>query len=658
MAVTKYYPLLATALIDESAPNAVQGQTPKIPYGGTMGSRKRLLVKYNVEDGDTIFNSILVSAEIRGVYKGYGYQHISVSVLAGDFDPATVTWNTRPATASWSNFDFPLPDNNSVIIPIDAAASNWGRIQNCAVYGFEFSYSEDITNTPSVNNSYLYIGYETLGAYISNLSPSNGAFVHKSKSNTFSWAVETNALENNPPKSYWPTQTSATFQWRASESSTTNSIPAGTGSNVTVPAGTFSTASIQWRVVAALSDGSNITTDWVTCTTVDALSTAVIVMPKNTILDGSTENVFRWEHSISTGTEQTAFDLQTSPDNKTWTTILNESTAAASAVVPENTLPGGNIYWRVRTYNADGVAGAWSDAAAVVVIAAPSAPGVTVVDNSPRFSVRWQQSGQQAYELQLDGSIVTRRFGAESFYKHEGYIASGSHTVRVRIQNQYGLWSDWGSAALSITNTEGAAITLAVTSGVTTRLSWSTDDAYSKYLVYRNGTLIGESSLRQYTDHFALGEANYQVRGVYEATGYYTLSNVVAAYVDVPCIMIAPVDNPLWQKLKFSTASLRKTNVSASRAVTYQHYTGVSLPSAEVGEAVSMAYGLDCAFRSSDLSAAAAFEALLGKLVCVKEPTGERYVGILDSFSKENVGKMYRRYNASITLVDWEEAAT
>lgn len=98
--------------------------------------------------------------------------------------------------------------------------------------------------------------------------------------------------------------------------------------------------------------------------------------------------------------------------------------------------------------------------------------------------------------------------------------------------------------------------------------------------------------------------------------------------------------------------------MSASRSVTYLHHVGAALPSAEIGEAVTMTYNLDCAFKTSDLEAAKAFEALLGQLVCIKEPGGERYVGVLDSLSKENVRRLYRSYTATITLVDWEEGAT
>ena len=47
-------------------------------------------------------------------------------------------------------------------------------------------------------------------------------------------------------------------------------------------------------------------------------------------------------------------------------------------------------------------------------------------------------------------------YGTEKTWTSPAYLSDGSHTVRVRVQNQYGMWSDWGAAALPVTNTPGA----------------------------------------------------------------------------------------------------------------------------------------------------------------------------------------------------------
>ena len=332
------------------------------------------------------------------------------------------------------------------------------------------------------------------------------------------------------------------------------------------------------------------------------------------------------------------------------------TTSDTSVVIPANTLTGGDLYWRVRTYNTDGVAGEWSESAHCIVVAAPDAPLISIVDTAPRFSIRWQQSGQQGYEIMLDGKLIAKKWGETSSYKYDGYLTPGSYTVQVRIQNQYGLWSDWGSAALPITNTEGAAITLYAEADNVARLQWSTTEAYDAYLIYHDGQLIGRTQAMTFTDHFAMGRVSYEVRGVYETAGNYTLSNAVSVEASVDALMISPVKDPAWQKIPLSTSSLRSRSHSATKSVTYLHYTGTALPSAEIGEALDKTYRFDAAFPQTAKAAADAFEALIGKLVCVKDPDGYRIVGVLGTHSL-TANPFYRSYSCTVTLVDWKEGA-
>lgn len=661
-------PSITYALIDEASPNSNEHPStdsfgPRIPYGGAIGAQKRMLVKFTV-DNENLFSSILKNI-IVSFSRNYARETVYISVLAESFDPETVTWNTRPATFSDCSQSYSFAEDaengkTSAEVAVKAAEYDWEKIRCAAVYGVELYYSHDYVDTmrPSIRSTQSKVEYEELTAFASNPVPAEGAYIQPNAANIFSWELGTNALPNNPPRTYWPTQTSATVEWRSGEGAATSQKSVGTASSVTLPAGTFTTASVQWRVGIEASNGQKVYSDWISCTTVDAQSTTQLLSPKNTVIDGSRETVFTWRHVIETGTAQTAFELQTSPDGASWETILTESTADTSVTISGGTLPGGDVYWRVRTYNANGSAGEWSEVAHIIVIAAPEAPALIITDDSPHFAIRWQQSGQQAYELKLDGVTLVTRFGAESHYNHDGYLTPGSHNVQVRIQNKYGLWSDWGSAALQITNVEGSAIVLHAEVDNVVTLSWTADATYSAFLVYRDGCLIGQTALRAYADHFALGPVTYQIRGVYADNGNYTVSNSVSVNVVVPCIMVSSVNAPKWKELKLSMGSLRNTELSVSRSVSYQHYIGAALPSAEIGEAISKVYNLDCAFLLSDPNTAQEFESLLGELVCVKEPGGDCYVGILDSLSKKTVHRMYRSYSASITLVDWEEAKT
>lgn len=660
---------LRVAIIDESAPNTnnVINYTGSDPidamYDPEKGHFKKMLIKFEdltesqkgyCLDYLAIFASVSLDSAID-------YPCVRISPLAEPFDPETVTWNTRPSKQAWGSTSVTLRNasgkEKSGTVKIEDTQSNWGRINQILTYGIELYYENIFySDAHGVVSVTAPTYYQVPTFSIGGLTPAEGAYVPKLASSTFSWAIQTDALEDNPPSEHRPKQTSAVFKWRNSSNGAVQSISVGASLSVVVPAGTFSTDAIQWCVTSTLSNGDVLTTDWVTVSTVDATSSTDLLSPVNSTLDGAADNAFLWEHIIPTGTAQTAFDLQTSSNGTTWTTLLSGTTADTSAVIPANTLTGGDLYWRVRTYNTDGVAGEWSEPAHCIVVAAPAAPLVSIVDSAPRFAIRWQQAGQQGFEIMLDGKLIAKRFGGTSSYQYDGYLDSGSHVVQVRIQNQYGLWSAWGAASLTIANVSGAEIALSAEADNTVTLQWSTADAYHAYLIYRDGLLIGQTPNTSFKDNFALGDVSYQVRGIYDDTGYYTLSNVAAVSVRVSALMISPIKSPSWQRIPLSTSSLRSRTHSATQAVSYLHYTGLALPSAEIGEALDKTYRFDAAFLRANRAAAEAFESLIGQLVCIKDPDGYRVIGVLGTYSM-TATPFYKSYSCTVTLVNWWEGA-
>src|SRR5690606_21467956 len=87
---------------------------------------------------------------------------------------------------------------------------------------------------------------------------------------------------------------------------------------------------------------------------------------------------FEWQYNSDVGGEQKAFDLQWSTDQVNWTTV-SQTTANNYYDMPANTLPAGNIYWRVRTYNEYDEVGPYSDIQSFYAIGAPAAPVLNAV---------------------------------------------------------------------------------------------------------------------------------------------------------------------------------------------------------------------------------------------------------------------------------------
>lgn len=478
------------------------------------------------------------------------------------------------------------------------------------------------------NKPYLLLSMEDAEISV-NQTPMAGAYVNRHKAVKLAWALATNAYGG--PAAF--TQASAIVSWRNGVSGAVNSIDVNSGEMaVVIPADTFpSTAELQWKANVTFVSGETAESDWATLTTIDSTSSCAPVSPVSTFIDGSTVNRFTWEHTIETGTAQSAYDLQYSIDNgATWTDIAS---AVASenqyCDVPADTLPAGTLLWRVRTYNADGAAGTWSDSATIVVQAAPAAPLITSVTATPRPEIAWQSSGQQAYQVTAGDYNSGAVFGTIKTHKIPMFLPDGSTSIRVRIQNEFGLWSAWAAVDIIVANAGSGAIALSamVDANTDVHLTWQAIGEGMWYYIYRDGALIGRTGETTFTDHLAIGLCSYTVRAV--AGDDYILSAPVA--VDVACdtAVVADVDTFDWRKLLYLRDAEPVIKASATRQVTYQHYSGRRFPLAEIAEYEDETYSFEYSFL--DRAEAMAVRGLLGKIVAVKTPHGECYVGVLEA---------------------------
>ena len=500
--------------------------------------------------------------------------------------------------------------------------------------------------TTSVDDSFV------CGLNVESLSPSDGAII-KTEQNVFGWLASDPELCLAELK-----QASAVFRWRSGTSGTIHTINvSGNTQSVTVPANTFAgTTSIQWQVAVTANSGVVTTSNWVTISTADATPTAAPLSPVDTVIDGSKDVLFQWQHSISTGTAQSKADLQKSTDGSTWTTLATVTGAARQWTCPAGTLTSSIKYWRVRTYNADGVAGAWSDAAQIVVIAAPTPPSIQIKSTGPRPSISWQTSEQEAYQVELDGKPSGgTHYGTEKSWTSPAYLADGSHTVRVRVQNQYGMWSDWGAAALPVTNTPGASITLTVQASSVADLSWQTSGIYDFYLVYRNGKPIAKLTQTLYTDELSSGSTTYQVRGCYADSSNYGLSSAVTATITTgQYVTLYGIASGKKVTLKHCGLKNQPVQNAISRDIQYIYMYGSTYPHAERSEFVTKKVGGTAVFLPDEDKAG--FDALIGELVCLKTQPGEMVIGYLNETSDASrVNPDKSVVNFSIQQIDYSE---
>ena len=512
-----------------------------------------------------------------------------------------------------------------------------------------------ITGTTNAGASFTsaWKAFTVRGPEVRDMSPASG-YAAKNAPTVFSWDITQQTAKYDAEKYISVTQTAATFRWRSSATGTVNEISiAGSTKSLTVPGGTFTTDEIQWQVVATAEGGYTVTSNWATLSTVEVTSAAKVLSPQNTVVDGATDTLFQWAHIIETNTAQTKADLQKSTDGSTWATLATVTGAETQWLCAAGTLTTAMKYWRVRTYNTDNIAGAWSDAAQIVVIAAPATPAIQIKSTGPRPSISWQTSEQEAYQVELDGKLSGgTHYGTDKTWTSPAYLADGSHTVRVRVQNQYGMWSNWGAAALPVTNTPGASISLTVQASSVADLNWQTSGSYDFYLVYRNGKPIAKLTQTQYTDELSSGDVTYQVRGCFDGSSNYGLSSAVTVDIRAEVHQVSDLDTWLTLRLPYSDSQHRQTTRTVSRQVELLQLSGAYYPVAVEVDSGTDALSITAALVDDEQ--VRKLMGLVGKLVCAKTPQGDMVIGYITSLPKQHDGFM-NVFNFTIEQIDYDD---
>ena len=622
---------------------------------------------------------VIYAMPTAGTLGSWGAAYIAAygAGLAEPLDTSTVTYATQPkqysngdgvGSASWDTLN-QVVQAEAVFTMSLYDATKKKNLESGLRNGFAFAFSSGGDGNASeaifygVKSSYkpfLECEYsdDDVGIQASDFAPSSGAFVNRKQKNTFTWACKDDTDLTQVCFAEIK-QTSAVFEWRVKNASTSNTISvSGATTACTVPANTFPSGTIEWRVKVTANSGTTTTSAWQEITTTDVTPSCKPVSPSGIVIDATIVNRFSWQHIISTGTPQSKADLQWSADGATWNTLATVTGANQYYDVPANTFASGTKYWRARTYNTDGTASAWSDAAEFIAINAPSAPSIVIQSTGPRPRITWQTSEQEAYQLALSNGYASGTvYGTEKAWRSPAYLADGSYTVRVRVQNQYGMWSEWSAAALPVSHTEGEAITLTVSAGREAALSWQTAGSYDFYLIERDGVAIARTGTKEYTDKRSIGSVTYRVRGCYDDSDNYGVSNSDTVEILPETNTICDLSTGVWLDMRLSETQLRTNRVSLAAGVSTIHLAGIAYPVEERSEQRDRSLAVACAWPHSQRASALALEALVGRLVCLKDHYGNMAIGTLPSL-ESNSDEFMRRYSFTVTHTNQEEAIT
>lgn len=658
---------------------------PFTNHSGTYDGWDNILLKFGEPAAAykykrvTMVRLVIYAMPTAGILGSWGSAYIAAygQGLAEPLDTSTVTYATQPklygdgdgvGSARWSELNQVVQAEVVFSMSLYEAARK-KNLESGMRNGFAFAFSSGGDGRASeaifygVKSSYkpfLECEYsdDDVGIQASDFAPSSGAFVNRKQKNTFTWACKDDTDLTQVCFAEIK-QTSAVFEWRVKNASASNTISvSGATTACTVPANTFPSGTIEWRVKVTANSGTTTTSAWQEITTTDVTPTAKPVSPSGIVIDATIVNRFSWQHIISTGTPQSKADLQWSADGTTWNTLATVAGENQYCDVPANKFTSGTKYWRVRTYNTDGTPSEWSDKAEFIAINAPSAPSIVIQSTGPRPRITWQTSEQEAYQLTLSSGYASGTvYGTEKAWRSPVYLADGSYTVRVRVQNKYGMWSEWSAAALPVSHTEGEAITLTVTASHEAALTWQTAGSYDFYLVERDGVAIARTVQKQYIDHTSIGSVTYRVRGCYADSDNYGVSNSDTVEILPETNMICDLETGVWLEMRLSETQLRTNRTSFSAGVSTVHLAGLAYPVEERSEQRDRVLSVACAWPHAQRAAALALEALVGRLVCLKDRYGNMVIGSLPSL-ESNCDEFMRRYSFTISHTNREEAIT
>ena len=463
-------------------------------------------------------------------------------------------------------------------------------------------------------------------------------------------------------------QQSASLFWRVAGAEAWNEVAAsGTQQSLTVPAypaeGSFPIAStIEWYLYGVDSSGSSSVSATYSFSTAAAIITAVCKSPLNNVADGSAPIEFSWEFWSNDGYPAIRTEVywkQGSDADETgnWNLLLDEATTVTDMTVAGGVFPAGEIDWKVIATNIDGIKGgaATVGTASFICVAAPDPVQGLAATNVPLSTIRWQSSGQEAYEITIDGEVVKKAFGPGVYsWSVPEPLEDGEHIIQVRIQGIYGLWSQPSETSIFITNEPESSLEIEGVFGLDATLKAESEDPDNPPVLhwYRDDKYIGVTSgTLEYIDRFVLGHHEYRAE-IWHDSGYYTRSNTVAGTMTAEETNISLLSGGDWLTINLSENISDEQTFNWSKSAAWLHVTGSDKPVLEMAPYEDEYGSYNCSIK--DLQEAKRFEKLKGRVVIIKSRKDQILIGGLTSLQKR-VLKHYVAFSFTVQSIGWED---
>ena len=586
------------------------------------------------------------------------------SQLSGTVNPAeakTLTWNLVKDTSSASGHcaEEEWDQASAVFRYRIQGESTWqtisvtGTTKGVTIPAYTFStgttyeYQISVTDEDGTTSETSVYTFTTPATQITPSGSPTSGYVNPRNARSFGWYYGSSAGT--------VASGNTTLHWRVSGESSWNDVAAAQGADsLTIPANTFPTAStIEWYLSGTDSTGYASQTSVYSFSTSAGRVTATPVSPISTVESNNEEITLTWTYSSADGFAPSRFVLYWKLiTDDSWTVLVDSATAETSYTAPANTFTAGEIQWRVLPYNIDGVAGG-GDTASFIAYGAPEAPVVSA-EAVPYTTVIWQATGQEAYEVQVDGTTYGPYFGTEKLFTLPERLEDGQHTIRVRILGNYDLWSQYGTAIITVANQQGAEIVLTGTAGTDAVLSWTTEASETDFLIHRDDVQIGHTAQTAFTDRLAVGEHRYYIVNRLQS-GNYSKSNEITLESVADGTFIAEKDGGEWLEIKYSKKDTRDPEYEVSADGSFYHLAGDEWPSGSLSGYKESKVIFSALFFREQETERQQFERMLGKAVILKFRDGTVFPTVLDNWKKEMKKLIWTAYSFTLRRIEWED---
>ena len=562
-----------------TAQNPSVGTLRQIPSqaSANLSNQRAVILEYVIPENAAYRHALITETNTKagfvsttsggGYYKLYKNNGIDLNLNLGtNVELAgTEVLKAYAAPGGWVPSTSPIlkPKNGKIyigqILDINSSQTTFQE-STYRDYGLQLIYSDGIFSvTPSVAGGYL-------SAVIAN---------------TITLAATEMASQLIPY-----TVSSGVFYYKKTSANSYSRI-SFTGNAVTVPANTLERdEEYNYYFTAVADDGTTTTTEVYTVSTGDAVGTVTALSPNNMVAYGSP--TFTWLYENELGNLQTAFDLQISADQSTWSDIATHQESADTAYTVSVPV-GGNLYWRVRAYNQGNVASEWSNILPFSNVLPPSAPTITGVSGAGRITVAWNSANQIAYQVMIGEHDSGWVYSTNKSYFLNDYLPDGVYEIKVRVTNGIGLASDWAMVTYTQSGSvAGPSVSVKMKEGFN---EITISGAFDKYYIIRNGVVIAQTTAGTYSDYFCNGTDNYVIRGV-NADDTFGDSVLTGRYTCRKPALIARDNSILYINERLD----EEPQISASNtiAVVAAEYLGRTKPVHHVGQMNTRTWSVSC----------------------------------------------------------------